>query len=463
MRCRISWLALALVIVLSNRATAKDRWDEIDRISRAAVGSGNFCGVSVAVLGKNASFVRAYGQADRENKRALSPEDRFHIGSVSKLFTALAVLELCESKAVSLDQEASQWLTELPAADWKGVTIRRLLSHTGGVPDYSEGEFEKITSLTADPNSAWTLERLAGRRPEFTPGAQWRYSNAGFNLLTLILERASGEPYGSFLFRKIAGPMKLPSVGLCSEQPAGTNASKGYGKTEKGYEPNAFWRLASLKGEGGICATPGDLARLPGALAGLLDEPSRRILSAPTLLNNGMRVDYGLGVRRGTIEGVECWGHTGSVNGPVAVLAHFPERELNIAVLVNTTGGSQDASGLFEEIARAALNVPRTPKLTSRSLPDDATSRYPGDFQEGKRRIRIGVENGKVMRSVVGSDKPPVPLIYLGNDTFGREDYPGDRTVFGVAAGRTESLSFYYNGLFSDFAPRAEAEPTRTD
>ncbi len=455
MRCMPHFLLLTLTAF--GQASANDRWSEVDRISAAAVASGNFSGVSVAILGKNTSFVRGYGQADRESGRAVTPEDTFHLGSVSKLFTAIAVVELCEQGVLGLDQEASQWLTELPAAEWKGVTLRRLLSHSSGVPEYDKAEFKKITSSAVDPNTSWTLERLAGRRPEFTPGEQWRYSNAGFNLLTLIVQRASKESYGRFLSSSIAGPMKLSSVHLCSEEPAGTKASKGYIKGEQGYESNALWRLPSLKGEGGVCATPGDLARLPGALRRLLREPSLRILRAPTILNNGMQVDYGLGVRRGTIEGVQFWGHTGSIQSAIAVLAHFPERELTIAVLVNTTEGAQDAAGLFEEIARAALNVSRTPRLVPASLPADAAARFAGDFQENDRRIRIRFEEGKMVRSVVGSDKPAVTLIYLGNDTFGRKDYPSDRTRFGVVAGRTEGLSFYYNGLFSDFAPRMEA------
>lgn len=324
-------------------------------------------------------------------------------------------------------------------------------------PEYDKAEFEKIGSGALDPNSEWTLERLAGRRPEFTPGEQWRYSNAGFNLLTLIVERASGESYGRFLSSRIAGPMKLSSVHLCSDEPEGTKTSKGYIRGEEGYESNALWRLPSLKGEGGVCATPGDLARLPRALLRLLHEPSLRMLRASTTLNNGIQVDYGLGVRRGIIEGVQFWGHTGAIQGAIAVVAHFPERGLTIAVLVNTTAGAQDAAGLFEEIARVALHVSRTPRLVSASLPADAPARFAGDFQESDRRIQIRFKEGKMVRSVVGSDKPAIALTDLGSDTFGREDYPGDRTRFGVVAGRTEGLSFYYNGLFSDFAPRVEA------
>lgn len=196
-------------------------------------------------------------------------------------------------------------------------------------------------------------------------------------------------------------------------------------------------------------------------------------MQQPSILADRVAVDYGLGVRRGRLDGHSIWGHTGSFLLTYgAVLAHYPDDDVTIAVLVNTANTAADALVIEGLVAREVLGLPEsaadTPKLSR-----EASMMYAGEYigdryydvqairggnvPDARERFAIVEKSGHLERIVLnGDERPALKLVYKGNHSFGRADWPMDRFVFDVEAGRARGYSEYYNGIFAPFNRRVE-------
>ncbi len=173
--------------------------------------------------------------------------------------------------------------------------MRHLLSHTSGLPDY-EAAHTKYWLAGGKPVSAkFVLDFLSGRPLEFEPGSRWSYSNSGYYLLGMIVERVSGQPYGEFVRDEIAAPLGLVATAPCDEVFGSAAATRGYDATEKGLVASRLIGAPNIVADGGLCSTVGDLARLPAALArgDVVNAASLAKMREATTLASGVAVDYG--------------------------------------------------------------------------------------------------------------------------------------------------------------------------
>ena len=465
---------------LGETATDAERLEQrVEAIAENALRHGPVAGLSIAVFrGPELVLAKGYGYADVDARTPATATTVYDVASVSKLFTALAVLKLVDDGKLNLDDTLAALLPEFPdPGQGRRITLRQLLNHTSGLNDYLAADFVRFFHADrpmAPLRPSFVLGYLDGRALDSDPGAEWQYSNSGFFLAGMIVERISGRPWGNFVRDEIARPLGLDATMSCDAMRP-EERTRGYQPAGSAFEPNAIYAEPGVQGDGGLCSTVLDLARLPAALARHRLIPGHRMreMLRPTKLIDGVSVDYGLGVRLGELRGRPLWGHTGSVLTTYAsTLAHYPQEDVTIAVLVNTADTSADALVIEGQVAREVFSLGNA-GFAARETPGAASvyiGEYVGDRDDdiamilagevpNKRKRSSIIEDGDGIARIVmpaSDERPPLELIPLGNHSFGREDWPLDRFVFAVTDGRARGYSEYYNGIFATFNRRVD-------
>jgi CubicO group peptidase (beta-lactamase class C family) len=346
------------------------------------------------VAGGKVVMAAAYGEARIDPVVKATPEMMYPIGSISKQFTATAVLLLQQDGKLTLDDPVSRWFPELTRA--REVTLREILSHTSGYEDYAPQDY--TIPLWVQPADPLKLVHLWAEKPlDFDPGTQWQYSNTNFVLAALIVEKASGMPYWKFMESRIIQPLGLKHViNLDTDRKA---------VEPLGYMQNALGPLrpAQMEGPGWYF---GD-ASLAMPVASLLDwdlsiidqrllkPASYREMETEVKLKDGSDTHYGLGIqvlRRG---GHRILEHSGEVGGFVAENIVFPDDKVAIAVLTN-----EEASSAASSIARAIAPMVLAPEIKAATAEDAAKSAA----EAQAKQILTGLIAGKIDRTLFTAD-----------------------------------------------------------
>lgn len=309
-------------------------------------------GVSVAVVrgGRDTLVHRGYGVADVENGVPATPETVYPIASLTKTFTAAAVMLLAEEGRLSLDDPVGRHLPGLPAG-WRAIPIRQLLNHTSGVPAHPV--LLRDGAMTPD-----SVLALAGKEPaEFAPGTRWEYSNVGYLVLGRLIEKVSGEPYARYVETKLLRPLGLASTRYCGAEPM-----PGYVQRDTGVARAAGHNLRVVFAAGALCSTVGDLAAWSHALAtGRVVRPESWVrMTTP----EGASTGYGYGLIVMEFEGRRMVGHGGALEGFRASSAYLPGDSLSVTLLTNL--GTESPDPLVLEIVRAALGGSRSGSAAAR-------------------------------------------------------------------------------------------------
>jgi len=338
---------------------------------------------SIAIVQAGAiAYLQAYGDGRIEPRQPALPAMRYSIGSISKQFTAAAILLLAEQGKLSLDDPVSRFVPNL--ARGNEVTIRELLSHTSGYQDFWPQDY--VPPFMLQPITANKILDLWARKPlDFDPGTEWQYSNTNFVIAGLIVEKASGEPLLHFLSEHIFAPLGMKSViNIDQERLTDTDAT--------GYLRYAIGplRLAPKEGKGwlfaaGELAMPAeDLAKWDISLMNqtVLKPASYAAMERDTLLKNGLGTRYGLGVGVRQELGRRAIEHGGEVSGFTANNMVFPDDKLAVVVLTN-----EDSVGASGDLAKKIAEL----------LLADAGAAKP---EQLARDIFAGLQQGKIDRSL---------------------------------------------------------------
>jgi CubicO group peptidase (beta-lactamase class C family) len=297
----------AAIEALAARADAQARLDA-------------FAGVLLVASGDEVLLQRAWGLADREAGAPITLDTRFRLGSMNKMFTAVSTLQLVQAGKLSLDGTVGQYLTDYPNAEIAKVTIRQLLTHSGGTGDFFGPEFDqqRLSLKTHDDY----LRLFGARAPEHPPGAEHRYSNYGFLLLGSIIERVSGQSYYDYVDQHIFAAAGMRDSGSLPEDMTVPGRARAYTREDVG----AAWTDAAdtlpYRGTsaGGGYSTAGDLLRFARALqAGKL--LSNELLAEATRRQSPW---YGYGFSVAEEQGAPAYGHGGGAQGMNAELRVFP-------------------------------------------------------------------------------------------------------------------------------------------
>jgi D-alanyl-D-alanine carboxypeptidase len=316
---------------------------------------GAVAGVWVPDMGE---LVLSIGEADIEDGRAIQTADRFRIGSVTKSFTATAILKLVDEGLLSLDDTVDKYVTGIP--DGGKITVRQLCNHTSGLYNYGEDE-DFAAALDEDPHKVWTPRELVdaaiSHEPYFPPGEGWHYSNTGYILLGMIIEEVTGSSYEAAIEDRITTPLGLSDTSVAKGPEMTGQYSRGYEYEEEGsrelidrteyLDPSIVWAA------GAMISNMEDLKVWARALAEgeLLGEASHQEQMDWVDLPDDPASKYGLGVLY--IYGLE--GHDGRQPGYDAAVFYYPPRQATFVVLFNKAEQSSVALGFALRLASIVL------------------------------------------------------------------------------------------------------------
>lgn len=307
-------------------------------------------------------YQKGYGAANVENNRAITSDTAFDLASITKQFTAMAILQLAERDKLSLDDSLRKFYPEFPAYADK-ITVRHLLNHTSGVADYIE-LFLKSGKLEAggkpsgfEPTGNDTVKILSEQKePLFAAGERWAYSNSGYVILAKIVEKASGMRFSQFIKKNIFEPLKMTqSVVYDETKPKILNRAVSYQKQGDAYKDVDYTPLNLIYGDGSINSTIEDLAKWDAALytEKLVKAATLKSAFAPAKLNDGKLTNYGFGwFVKQTPNGLET-SHSGGWAGFRNFIVRYPEQKLTVAVLSNSAEFNPVQNGM--KIARIFL------------------------------------------------------------------------------------------------------------
>jgi D-alanyl-D-alanine carboxypeptidase len=382
---RLSWLLLLPLASLSASAETlpKDVESRIDSVVSEAIRAAGAPSASIAVVENGEiAYVKAFGTANLESKRSAVPEMRYSVGSVSKQFTATAMLLLAEEGKVSLDDPVARFFPELTRA--KDVTIRQILSMTSGYQDYWPQDYV-MPGMLEPTTPAKIMDRWARIPLDFEPGTKWQYSNTNYVIAGAIVEKAAGMPLVSFLKERVFRPLGMTTITNTDEAGLGPDEPGRYmryalGPPRPAPKEGAGWLYAA----GELAMTASDLARWDISLIkeSVLKPASYRELESAVRLRDGASTGYGLGVSVGLMDTRLVVQHSGEVSGFTASNLVFPEDHAAIVVFTNLD--ATGASGIAARQIASNLFAPRT----SDSAVEEA------------RRIFRGLQGGTLDRSL---------------------------------------------------------------
>lgn len=305
----------------------------VDEFINAEMAKQKIPGVAVAVVRDGQPVkVKGYGFANLEHKVAVKPETIFQSGSVGKQFTAMAVMMLVEEGRIRLDAPISTYLGQVPPA-WRRVTVRHLLTHTGGLTDYPEN-FDYRRDYTEDE----LLTRAKKIPLDFAPGEKWSYSNLGYVVLGIIIRKVTGKFYGDFLRERIFKPLEMTTARVISEEDIVENRAAGY-RLVKGAVKNQEWVSPSLNttADGALYMSALDMIKWDAALADgkLISKAGYDALWTPVKLNNGRTYPYGFGWDVERVDGRLRTQHGGAWQGFKSFIARYPDDKLTVIVFAN--------------------------------------------------------------------------------------------------------------------------------
>jgi D-alanyl-D-alanine carboxypeptidase len=358
---------------------------KIDKVATDALAKTGVPSASVAVVKDGRiAYLHAYGNARLDPETPSKPEMRYSIGSISKQFTAAAILLLQEKGKLSLDDKVSKFIPGLTRAN--EVTIRQLLSHTSGYQDYWPQDY--VMPMMLQPVDARKILDAWARKPlDFDPGTKWQYSNTNYVIAGLIVEKVSGEPLLQFLQQEIFTPLKMKSVADTDKAKLGDTDPTGYmryalGPPRPAPKEGSGWLFAA----GELAMPAEDLAKWDISIINqeLLKPASYQDFETEVLLKNGLGTQYGLGVDVRAKLGHRSLSHGGEVSGFTSENLVFPDERAAVVVLTN-----QDASDVSGAIASGiaplllASDDPATPEKLAQA-----------------RKIFEGLQHGTIDRSL---------------------------------------------------------------
>ncbi len=359
-------------------------------------------------------FQKAYGLADRERKVAATPQTRIRIGSITKQFTASAILKLQEEGKLSVTDKLSKYIPDFPRGD--EVTLTHLLTHTSGIHNYTDrpGFVDSVTKPITLPD----LVQLFKKDPyDFDPGKKWRYDNSGYTLLAFVIRKVSGETFADYLQKTFFVPLGMNDTRVRQAYAQLSNEALGYKYDGDGKFSRAVdWNLSRVSGAGDIDSTVGDLFRWNEAVFNgkVLSEASLKAAFTPVSMTNPEEKDptggYGFGWGIVTLRGAQEITHTGGLPGYSSFLTRLPREKFTVAVLANAlpVGPGAEPASLGQEAVEFYLGeqlAPRSSTVVTTSISSKALDAIAGRYDYGQAVMRVTIGDGRAYAQLSGQPR----------------------------------------------------------
>jgi CubicO group peptidase (beta-lactamase class C family) len=354
-------IASTLVLHASVLAAAEAPQSLAERIDAAIASEYRSDGPGATIIvvkdGKTV-FRKAYGMADIANKRPLSPDMALRIGSITKQFTATAILMLADEGKLSVDDDITRFLPDYPTHG-RRITIEHLLTHTSGIQSYTDKpEYEP--DMARDMTVSQLIDTFKNDPLEFEPGARWHYDNSGYALLGAIIEKVSGLSYADFLQQRIFTPLGMTHTAYEGHERSVFPHATGYTSGAGGFQVAPPLSMTQPYAAGAIVSSVDDLARWDAAIASgkLLKAASWQRAFTPYVLSTGKRTEYGYGWGITTLRGRPVIDHDGGINGFRSFALRLPADKIYVAVLENADDGMPGPEGAAMRAAAIAIGKP---------------------------------------------------------------------------------------------------------
>lgn len=372
-------LALAASPALAKAVKPAGHWAAVEAQARKMVADKLVPGVEICVRHKGATvFSKGFGVANLETATPVTPASVFRIGSITKQFTASAILQLAQEGKLSLDETLAKYLPDFPNAD--RLVLRRMLSHTSGLGNYTQiNPLEFLQLARTDRNTTQLIEAMkpTSQKLAYEPGTAWRYSNTAYVLLGVLLEKLENQSYAEVMQKRLFTPLGLTHTAVDDAATVVPNRASGYSNARNspsGFVNASFIAMSFPGGAGNLRSTAEDLCAWHAALLGgkVLQPASLTAMTTPVRLNDGsiptqpdgkggkIETRYGFGIGLGAIDGHPVLTHDGGIQGFVSHLESLTDVDLTFAVLLNTDGGPfapkalATAPGELQKAIRAA-------------------------------------------------------------------------------------------------------------
>ena len=451
-------LLLFLSTILNTSLFAQSIEDDISALaSKEYLEGGPGVSILVAKNGKPI-YKEAFGMASIELNVPMKTDNVFEIGSITKQFTAIAVLMLKEQGKLNLEDDITKYLPDYPTHG-NSITIHHLLNHTSGIKSYTDMP-SFIQEARTDFTPQELIDTFKNEPMDFKPGEKFRYNNSGYILLGYIIEKASGETYEDFIDNHIFKPLGMSSSYYGSNLEIIMNRASGYQQVEQGFANSNYISMTIPYAAGSLMSTTSDLLKWQNALNTykLITKASYELAIHGSTLNNGEHIDYGYGLSEMTIQGSAAISHGGGIFGYTTMGIYFPKEDIFISALSNCS--CKNVTGLANKIAAIAIGKPFPKVEDAVTLNETQLNRWLGAYQFENDIVRhISLDEGKLYSQREGSTKLPIfPLSenqYLFEDVIYTYDFYEEA---GVKKVKFKSPSNAQIGTFTNKLPPAEKE-----
>ncbi len=372
-----------------------------------------------ALVAKNGQIIyqKAFGMANLELNVPMQPDMVFRIGSITKQFTAVAILQLMEQGKLSLQDDITKFIPDYPTQAYT-ITIEHLLTHTSGIKSYT-GVPDIMKNIRMDMKPEELIAQFKNQPMEFAPGTKWNYNNSGFFLLGYIIEKVTGKSYAEYIQENFFTPLGMTSSCYGSDTKIIKNRAYGYQPGDDGVRNSDYCSMTQPYSAGSIMSTVGDLFKWHQAVHSYKLVKKETIDRAFTeyKLANGDGTGYGYGWFLSQLQGSPTIEHGGGIFGYLTSSIYLPEEDVFVALFSNSNGKSPD----FTSFKMAALAIGK-PLQTAEIKLDEATlDQYVGIYTNDKKReVTITREGTQLsaMLSGAGSRK----MFAIEKDKFILED-----------------------------------------
>ncbi len=435
-----------------------DLEQRVDSVANQFLKSNNVLGFSIAVYdSKENIYNKSFGFIDSSRTKPVTNEIGFSIASATKPITALIAIKMMNENLIDLDDKIVAYFPDFPKREYSNqITIRHLLNHTSGVPDYTS----YVDSLSLSGKKQITLndyyDAIESKNQLFEPGSKFSYSNSGFVFVAEIMKKVSGLSYAELIEKYIKDDLSFPTIDLYYNDLKDSKTTEIFELSDSIYVKSFLNEMTYIEGDGGISSSANDLAKFIYSVDSGLVIPKENLneMVRPSPLTSGVYSDYGLGFRTGYLEGHKVYGHTGGHITRWCVMSHFPDDGIIIAVVVNTYPTTSNALNIFGAVAVECLDI-KLIDLIDWNKPIENIESFignyirPTDSKTGFMQIVKYPDDKHLYRKRSNSDSKGEKLYHIGKNEFAPESERMDRLIFeSDKNGNVLNFKEYYNGLF---------------
>lgn len=413
-------LVFAFLTALTLSAQENARFRKIDSLLSYLNHNNRFMGQVSIREGDDVVFEKAYGLPNTKTEEQPNKNTKYKIGSITKTFTAVMIMQLVEEKKLKLDNTLSRFYPQVPNAD--KITINDLLRHRSGIVDYVNADSTVV--MTAKVSKKDMIDRIAAYKPVFEPNTKAEYSNSNYYLLGCIIEDLTKTPYKTNLKNRIVDKLKLKNTYMVDKAEASRNEVVSYIYNGEQWDAFPEWDMSLPFSAGAITSTANDLtAFLRGIFSGKLLKPT----SVDEMTQ--LRESYGIGFVTFPFGERKFFGHTGGIEGFKSVVGYYPAEKMGISLIVN--GDNFNRNDIMIGILSIYYKMPFAfPNIKQFKVDETVLKSYEGTYasKEIPLKINIKADKGKIIAQATGQGAFPLNAISTNEFVF---DPAGVNMTFG--------------------------------